>query len=332
MNIIATINPWSDKNFIETINNLKDQSINIIRINTKVATLDEHFSELFCFIQRIIETIPDIKFMFDIGYPKDTVRLSVNNSDYNFTVDKEADYELRFFNQKTDDMEFIDNVIYLNQKPANLKEGDKIVYGDGKNIFTVKEKISCNSYLITPLATQKVWSSAKLHFPNTIYSQDNYLDLFLEYVKILPKKYIFGIALSFIETKEEVDYFREITNNSYKIISKIESDKAIINIQEIMNSTDFLMLGRGDLLFSLPQKANLLDLERKISKLCRKNNIPFIFATGYLESLSNNFLPARADIVDYLIAKELGAEYITISKAVTMNKDLEVGLSYLVGI
>ncbi len=79
------------------------------------------------------------------------------------------------------------------------------------------------------------------------------------------------------------------------LISKIEHQDALDNIDEIINYSDGLMVARGDLGVELPPE----DIPLIQEVLVKKSNdagIPVIVATQMLESMVNSAKPTRAEV------------------------------------
>ncbi len=95
------------------------------------------------------------------------------------------------------------------------------------------------------------------------------------------------LALSFVTSKEDVIAAREIIEESggdALIISKIESNKGIENIDEIIEVSDGIMVARGDLGVEVSLE-KLPMLQKGIIKKCREKGKFAIVATEMLASM-----------------------------------------------
>lgn len=107
-------------------------------------------------------------------------------------------------------------------------------------------------------------------------------------------------ALSFVNDAETVQELRQYIkkhNGSTKIISKIESTKAIYNLDSIVQASDGIMVARGDLGAELPFE-QIPVLQERIVSLSRQYHKPVIVATQLLESMMINPTPTRAEVTD----------------------------------
>ena len=79
------------------------------------------------------------------------------------------------------------------------------------------------------------------------------------------------VAVSFVRTKDEIISVRRIIeelNGDIKIIAKIETKQAVINLDEIISIVDGMMVARGDLGVEMPIEEVPLAQKRMID-LCR---------------------------------------------------------------
>src|SRR6056297_3008095 len=108
------------------------------------------------------------------------------------------------------------------------------------------------------------------------------------------------IAASFIRTPQEVEEIREIIkehNSPIHIISKIENQQGLDNIDDIIRVSNGIMIARGDLGVQLSVEQIPLAQKRIIEK-CILQNKPVITATQMLDSMIHNPNPTRAELTD----------------------------------
>ena len=109
------------------------------------------------------------------------------------------------------------------------------------------------------------------------------------------------IAASFIRSEENVQEIIEILNeyncNTIKIISKIENQEGIDNLDKIINISDWIMIARWDLGVEVPIE-KLPIYQSDIALKCRKKWKFFITATHLLETMIDNPFPTRAESSD----------------------------------
>ena len=130
------------------------------------------------------------------------------------------------------------------------------------------------------------------------------------------------LALSFVSCKEDIESVREIlkeNNSDMQIISKIESNTALENIDDIINYSDGIMVARGDLGVEVAMK-ELPILQKKIIEKCRKAGKFCIVATEMLASMYKNARPTRAEVTDIANAVLDGTDAVMLSGETTTGK------------
>jgi pyruvate kinase len=107
-------------------------------------------------------------------------------------------------------------------------------------------------------------------------------------------------ALSFVRDPQDVHQLRNILSKKGSkalIISKIEDQCAISNLEGIVRATDALMVARGDLGIECPYE-QLPIIQRRAVELCIEHAKPVIVATHMLESMITAAVPTRAEVSD----------------------------------
>ncbi|SJZ89087.1 pyruvate kinase [Pilibacter termitis] len=109
------------------------------------------------------------------------------------------------------------------------------------------------------------------------------------------------IAASFVRKAQDVLDIREIleeTGNTHvQIISKIESQEGIDNIDEVIAASDGIMIARGDMGVEIPAE-NVPLVQKMIIKKVNAVGKTVVTATQMLESMQANPRPTRAEASD----------------------------------
>lgn len=131
------------------------------------------------------------------------------------------------------------------------------------------------------------------------------------------------LAASFVSSKEDVLEVREIlkqcNREDMKIISKIESARAIENLDEIIDVTDGIMVARGDLGVEVPMQ-QLPKFQKLIIEKCREKGKSVVVATEMLESMKKSARPTRAEVSDVANAVLDGTDAVMLSGETTVGK------------
>ncbi|WP_427449991.1 pyruvate kinase [Litorimonas sp. WD9-15] len=127
------------------------------------------------------------------------------------------------------------------------------------------------------------------------------------------------IALSFVQTSEDVREAREIIGDKAGIIVKIEKPSAVEDLDSILISADAAMVARGDLGVELPLE-EVPVVQRKIIRKCRALGKPVIVATHMLESMIDAPTPTRAEASDVATAIYQGADAVMLSAETAVGR------------
>jgi pyruvate kinase len=130
------------------------------------------------------------------------------------------------------------------------------------------------------------------------------------------------VALSFVRTGDDVRSVRkflEENGSPMHIVSKIESQRAIDNLAEIIEASDAIMVARGDLGSDIAFE-ELPALQDETVTRCRDLGIPVIVATHMLESMIEHPVPTRAEVTDVAHAAMTGADAAMLSGETAVGK------------
>src|SRR5881396_329138 len=130
------------------------------------------------------------------------------------------------------------------------------------------------------------------------------------------------IGLSFVREKSDIEQLRNLLlrkKNKAQIVAKIEDQLAVRSIDKMIESTDVIMVARGDLGIECPME-ELPIIQRRIVKKCLRLGKPVIVATQLLESMITNPLPTRAEITDVANAVFEQADALMLSAETTLGR------------
>jgi pyruvate kinase len=121
-----------------------------------------------------------------------------------------------------------------------------------------------------------------------------------EHIRIAAKLGVDFIAVSFCRSAADMDEARALARAAGSdafLVAKIERAEAIDNLVEITIASDVVMVARGDLGVEIGD-AELPGLQKKIIRTALELNRVVITATQMLQSMVDNPIPTRAEVLD----------------------------------
>ena len=127
------------------------------------------------------------------------------------------------------------------------------------------------------------------------------------------------LAISFAERKKEIEKIRRQFPKRVKIISKIETEKGIENIDNLIKVSDGIMIARGDLGKNISfEKVPIV--QKLITRKCNKKNKMTITATEIMPSMITYTRPSRAETSDIANAILEGTEALMLSEETAIGE------------
>jgi pyruvate kinase len=129
------------------------------------------------------------------------------------------------------------------------------------------------------------------------------------------------VALSFVRTAEDVRQLRQHmeAHAHMPIIAKIEKPQAWENIEAILDSSDGVMVARGDLGVEVALE-KVPFIQKAIIRRARRRSKFVITATQMLESMIHNATPTRAEVSDVANAIYDGSDAVMLSAETSVGK------------
>ncbi|MCI9010251.1 MAG: pyruvate kinase [Clostridia bacterium] len=305
--IVCTLGPASERE--EVISAMADAGMNVARINFSHGTHEEH-AEKIALVKKIREQKQiALPVMLDTKGPEFRIKTFETGK----IVLKKGDV----FTFTTDDVVGDQSRVAVSYRGIceDMTAGDKILLNNGLMVFEVT-KVKKPDVVCTVLVGGELSNRKSMFFPDKI--------LHLEYLSEQDKSdLLFGIeqgvdfiACSFVSKAQDItdvrNFLSEHGSTDIDLIAKIENRAGVNNLAEILEVSDGIMIGRGDMGVEIPYE-ELPDIQKTIINACRIAGKRCITATEMLESMIHNPRPTRAEISDVANAVYDGSSAVMLS-------------------
>jgi len=285
--IVASI---SDRRCSEDfIRQLFDAGMNVIRMNTAHAT-PEGIKEI---IRNVRKVSRHIGILIDTKGPE--VRTTACKQPITY---KTGDVVKIFGRPEMDSEHDIVNLSYVNFAD-DVHEGDQILFDDGALAMKV---IGINGpAVIAQVQNDGVLGSRKsINVPGVHIDLPALTEKDVQNINLAIDEDIDFIAHSFVRNAADVNAVQQLLDargSDIKIISKIENQEGVDNIDEIIEASYGIMIARGDLGIEVPIE-RIPGIQRNLIRKCVQAKKPVIVATQMLHTMIDNPRPTRAEVTD----------------------------------
>ena len=273
----------------EFIRDLFNAGMNIVRMNTAHASEEG--------IREIINNVRSVS--HHIGILIDTKGPEVRTTSCEQPISYKIGDVVKIFGRPEMNTEHdIINLTYVNFAD-DIHIGDNILFDDGALCMKV---IGINGpAVIAQVQNDGVLGSRKsVNVPGVHIDLPALTDKDIYNINLAIDEDIDFIAHSFVRSAADVKAVQDILDargRENKIISKIENQEGVDNIDEIIEASYGIMIARGDLGIEVPIE-RIPGIQRNIIRKCVKAKKPVIVATQMLHSMISNPRPTRAEVTD----------------------------------
>ncbi|HAS6328415.1 TPA: pyruvate kinase [Vibrio vulnificus] len=133
------------------------------------------------------------------------------------------------------------------------------------------------------------------------------------------------LAISFPRNGADMDYARRLARDAgleAKLVAKVERAETVRNdenIDDIIMASDVIMVARGDLGVEIGDP-ELIGVQKKLIKRAKELNRVVITATQMMESMIENPMPTRAEVMDVANAVLDGTDAVMLSGETAAGK------------
>lgn len=263
--------------------------MNVVRMNTAHATPDG----IRTIIRNTREVSPHLALLIDTKGPE----VRTTNVEQPITY-KKGDVVKIFGRPEMDTAHDIVNVSYTDFTKC-VGKGAHILFDDGLLDMLVMEQVG-------PMLVAQVQNDGVLGAHKSVNVPGVHIDLPAltekdkKNINLAIDEDIDFIAHSFVRSADDVMAVQKMLDergSDIKIISKIENQEGVDNIDEIIDASYGIMIARGDLGIEVPLE-QIPGIQRTIMHKCEQKKKPVIVATQMLHTMIDNPRPTRAEVTD----------------------------------
>jgi pyruvate kinase len=204
----------------------------------------------------------------------------------------------------------------------DVQQAESILIDNGKMTFELVRVEKSGAVIARSLDDGEIGSRRHVNLPGANLDLPSLTDKDWEDITLGTAEGIDFIALSFIREAKEVTEVRDYLakrGTPAGLIAKIETRQAVENMQAIIEASDGIMVARGDLGAEVPFE-RIPVIEDQLVALSREAGKPVIVATHMLESMCENPMPTRAEVVDIAHAATIGTDSTMLSGETASGK------------
>ena len=291
--IVGTIGPASENRLEE----LFDAGLNVTRINYSHGSWDEQKDKTETILKLREEKNIPIALLLDMKGPE--IRTGMLYTGKNTKIQLKDGQKFTLVN---DDIEGNEERVSVSYKELykDVQPGTKILIDDGAIELKVDEIVG-KDIVCTVVHGNGLGSRKTMNLPGTVIRLPGLAEKDIADLKTACEHGYDFVAISFARNAEDIKQVRKVLDENggkdIQIITKIENVEGIANVDTIVDMADGQMIARGDMAtetdFTEPPV-----MQKKLIKMCNKQNKPVITATQMLESMTHQPLPTRAEASD----------------------------------
>lgn len=291
--IVGTIGPASEHKLEE----LFDAGLNVTRINYSHGSWDEQSEKTEEIIRLREEKDLPIALLLDMKGPE--IRTGMLYTGKNTKIQLKDGQKFTLVNEDiTGDEEKV-SVTY-KELYKDVEPGTKILIDDGAIELKVDEIVG-KDIVCTVVHGNGLGSRKTMNLPGTVIRLPGLTEKDIADLKTACEHDYDFVAISFARNADDIKQVRKVLDENggkdIQIITKVENVEGLSNLDTIVDLADGQMIARGDMATETDYTEPPV-VQKKLIKLCNKENKPAITATQMLESMTHQPLPTRAEASD----------------------------------
>ncbi len=291
--IVGTIGPASENKLEE----LFDAGLNVTRVNYSHGSWDEQKEKTEKILKLREEKDIPVALLLDMKGPE--IRTGMLYTGKNTKIQLKDGQKFTLVNEEiTGDEEKVS--VSYKELYKDVEPGTKILIDDGAIELRVDEIVG-KDIVCTVIHGNGLGSRKTMNLPGTVIRLPGLAEKDIADLKSACEHGYDFVAISFARNAEDIKNVRKILDENggkdIQIITKIENVEGIANVDTIVDLADSQMIARGDMATETDFTEPPI-MQKKLIKMCNKQNKPVITATQMLESMTHQPLPTRAEASD----------------------------------
>jgi pyruvate kinase len=293
--IVATIGPASSD--VETLTRMIKGGVDVVRLNFSHGKAQDHIDRARMVREVAAACGREVAIMADLQGPKIRVGKFENGKiqlTRGATFILDAACELG--NQEQVGLDY-------KELPRDLKVGDVLLLNDGLIVLVV-DQVRGSAIYTTVRVGGELSNNKGINRQGGGLTAAALTGKDMDDIKTAMSFQADYVAVSFPKCATDMEMARQLANiagepwnHKPQMIAKIERAEAIPALQEILDSSDGIMVARGDLAVEVGNAA-VPALQKRMIRMARQSNKLTITATQMMESMIINAVPTRAEVSD----------------------------------
>jgi len=313
--IVATLGPATDDPV--ALEKLIQAGCDVVRVNFSHGDAETHARRIRLVRSIARELDTDIAVLADLSGPK--IRIDRFREGH---VDLDAGQEFSLFAEDPAPVgdEHQVGVVYLGL-PGDVEPGSELLLDDGLMAMRVK-RVEGTRIVCEVLTSGRLYDRKGLNLRGGGLSLPGISEADEADIKLAAEWQADYVAVSFPRSADDIERARSLlraAGGEAYLVSKIERTEAIENLDSIIEASDAVLVARGDLGVEIGE-AELPGLQKRIIAASLEHNRPVITATQMMQSMVENPIPTRAEVLDVANAVIDGTDAVMLSAETAVGR------------
>ncbi len=316
--IVTTLGPSTDKEGI--LEAIIQAGANVVRMNFSHGTAEDHIQRATRVRNIAAQYGTHVAILGDLQGPK--IRVSTfRDNKIHLTVGDTFILDSDLAQGEGDQ-----SAVGLDYKelPQDVSTGDILLLDDGRVQLQVT-KVSGNQVVTKVIIGGPLSNNKGINKKGGGLSADALTEKDKNDIKIAAQIKVDYLAVSFPRNGEDMKYARRLARDAgleAKLVAKVERAETVEseeNIDDIILASDAVMVARGDLGVEIGDP-ELIGVQKQLIRRARSLNRTVITATQMMESMIENPMPTRAEVMDVANAVLDGTDAVMLSGETAAGK------------